>query len=812
MKPVGLVAMLCVYVVVICGLACADTIHVPADFSTIAAAVDHAVDGDIVMVAPGEYTGYGNRNIYLEGKAITVISEDGPETCIIDCQANEADNHRAFNFINNETDATVLSGFTIRNGYSGPHSPFGSHGGAVVCDQSSPVIENCIFEDNHAYFSGGAIEAYEGNTTIRNCLFRNNTVTFLAGAVYIHERGAIRGCTFIDNEALGRPGLRGHGGAVYASFDSIDISIADCLFQGNKAEAGGAIGTSSGNIRIYRSQFIENIAHKGGAITVGSNEVIVGGAESDGNTFVDNRAAVGAELFSNRASKSVNAQYNTFTGCAESEYWIYPLDIYNFNGCSFNLVPITQDVYVSPDGDDLNDGLSWESPFRTIHFAMSRILAAADNPVHIFLAPGIYSPSTNGEHFPFPAQSWTVVEGSGADQTILDAEYSDMGMLIYYKSLKIRGLTVTRGIGEVGGILIRHCSPLIENCHVTLCDGYESGGIHCYSHASPYIRNCQITDNSGTYSGGINCNIESSPAIVNCDISSNSSTMYAGGIRARHTSAPVVVGTRISSNYAGSYGGGIYLYKADPIFFNCLVSGNSAEFGGGLLADSSAPLLQNVTMTSNYASFGGAIHSMNPVAPTIVDSIIWGNDGDQIMGTSPTITYSDVQGGYPGDGNIDSDPLFVSGPNGYYYLSQSATGQPTESPCVDSGSANAADICVDLPDDQVCVSDTWTRRDQLPDAGMVDMGCHYPLGGIPSDCIHDGDVTQDGITTSGDAQLAFMMALGVYTPTIVEECAADCNGDDDVTAEDGQLIFLKAMGLTGCVDQESGYSQITVRS
>ncbi len=62
----------------------AATIHVPGDQPTIQAGIDAAMDGDIVLVADGTWTGVGNRDIDFLGKAITVRSENGPDSCIID--------------------------------------------------------------------------------------------------------------------------------------------------------------------------------------------------------------------------------------------------------------------------------------------------------------------------------------------------------------------------------------------------------------------------------------------------------------------------------------------------------------------------------------------------------------------------------------------------------------------------------------------------------------------------------------------------------------------------------------------------------
>jgi len=69
------------------------------------------------------------------------------------------------------------------------------------------------------------------------------------------------------------------------------------------------------------------------------------------------------------------------------------------------------------------------------------------------------------------------------------------------------------------------------------------------------------------------------------------------------------------------------------------------------------------------------------------------------------------------------------------------------------------------------------------------------------ECINHGDVTLDGEITAGDAQLAFLIALGSYSPSFDEACAADCNGDNEVTAGDAQGIFLVALGSSpSCAD------------
>lgn len=67
-------------------------------------------------------------------------------------------------------------------------------------------------------------------------------------------------------------------------------------------------------------------------------------------------------------------------------------------------------------------------------------------------------------------------------------------------------------------------------------------------------------------------------------------------------------------------------------------------------------------------------------------------------------------------------------------------------------------------------------------------------------CIHHGDVNEDCELTSQDAQLAFLIALGVFPPSFSEACGADCNGNGDVSAGDAQQIFFSVLGLGTCVD------------
>jgi hypothetical protein len=85
--------------------------------------------------------------------------------------------------------------------------------------------------------------------------------------------------------------------------------------------------------------------------------------------------------------------------------------------------------------------------------------------------------------------------------------------------------------------------------------------------------------------------------------------------------------------------------------------------GGGIYTSGTAMDIINSTLAGNYSyRYGGGIR-VQAGTVNIKNSIIYGNtagtSGPQISG-SPTVTYSDIEGGYSGTGNINSDPLFVS--------------------------------------------------------------------------------------------------------------------------------------------------------
>ena len=179
------------------------------DHETIQAGIDAAGAGDTVVVADGTYTGVGNRDINFGGKAITVVSENGPSGCVIDCLGSESYPHRGFYFRNNEGSGSVVDGFTIINGYTGMMLPDDNgKGGGIYCYSADPTIKNCIIKNNFAVTDGGGIACSDSTSRIVNCLIVDNSANGAGGGLYCTVQSSIEviNCTISGNQSVNKGG------------------------------------------------------------------------------------------------------------------------------------------------------------------------------------------------------------------------------------------------------------------------------------------------------------------------------------------------------------------------------------------------------------------------------------------------------------------------------------------------------------------------------------------------------------------------------------------------------------------------------
>jgi hypothetical protein len=149
------------------------------DFPTIQAAINASVNGDVIELADGTFTGPGNRDIRYGGKAITVRSASGdPDRTIIDCEGSAPEHHCAFIFDHGEGPGSILAGVTIANG-------FAVFGGGIFLTFCNPTLLRCTFYRNFAN-NGGGLDCDLGATPrIVLCTFRENAARYSGGGMCI---------------------------------------------------------------------------------------------------------------------------------------------------------------------------------------------------------------------------------------------------------------------------------------------------------------------------------------------------------------------------------------------------------------------------------------------------------------------------------------------------------------------------------------------------------------------------------------------------------------------------------------------------
>jgi len=228
--------------------ASAATLRVPSEYATIDDGIVAAQVGDTVLVAPGVYSGPGNRSLSFYGKDIVLVSEEGAEQTVIDVQANFSQPARALLIDGGESPAAVLDGFTIINGFMSTQPDFAppqdlhdlSGGGFKVNLYSNPTIRNVIVRNCHSEFTGGGASIEIGSApTLTGVLIESCTAGIQGGGLSVESGSTpvIEACVFTGNRSR-------IGGGMFTDVGSFGPPwrVVDCTLASNFAQdSGGGI-------------------------------------------------------------------------------------------------------------------------------------------------------------------------------------------------------------------------------------------------------------------------------------------------------------------------------------------------------------------------------------------------------------------------------------------------------------------------------------------------------------------------------------------------------------------------------------------
>ncbi len=354
------------------------------------------------------------------------------------------------------------------------------------------------------------------------------------------------------------------------------------------------------------------------------------------------------------------------------------------------------------------DTRDWETHLTTLSGDIGVIGESSDNSYHVLFGMWIDSlavldgltisaGNANGDEYPQSYGGGIYIDSSSPILT--NVIFSDNvasfggGMYNLYSNPTLNNITFNNNSAGYGGGMDNYASnPTLSN--VTFSENVATvygGGLENTDSSSPLLINVTFSGNLANYGGGM-YNSSSNPTLVNVTFLGNTVFFDGGGMLNLYSdpiltkvsfsdniasddyvtsvgggmnnwfSNPTLINVTFSGNYANFVGGGMHNTGSSPTLSNVTFSDNSAgSYGGGMYnRESSNPLLFNVTLLGNAAGYGGGLYNLFNSNPTLANSILWNNSPDQIYnddGSSTIITYSDIQGGYPGTGNIDADPL-----------------------------------------------------------------------------------------------------------------------------------------------------------
>ena len=227
----------------------------------------------------------------------------------------------------------------------------------------------------------------------------------------------------------------------------------------------------------------------------------------------------------------------------------------------------------------------------------------------------------------------------------------------------------------------------------TVIDGNNSGSVVTFENgedSSAVLIGFRIT--SSFANSPLKC-IDSSPTLSHLSVRNN--MFYSGSEAGIHlfNSNSKLDNLYIADNVKNStgYGGaGIWVENSSISISNSLIVNNSTEHmgyptgAGGIEVTNSLLFFDGNTMYNNY---GGAILFKDGSIGTVINSIFWENDitlmeyGSMELSTL-NASFSDIQGGWEGEGNIDADPLFCLSDSTDFTLAEN-------SPCVGMGEYEA---------------------------------------------------------------------------------------------------------------------------
>jgi len=434
-------------------------------------------------------------------------------------------------------------------------------------------------------------------------------------------------------------------------------------------------------------------------------------------------------------------------------------------------------IYVDADASPGGDGQTWDTAYKYLQDGLGTGISGDQ----IWVAGGIYKPDANagnptgtGDRFAtFELRNGVTIKGGYAGFGEPEPNARDIEV---YETILSGDLLGDDGQGFANNDENSyHIVTGSETNETAVLDGFtitagnadgsnpydKGGGMYNYK-GSPMLTNCIFYGNVAHFGGGMGNSYFCNPTLTNCTFSGNAARLVGGqgGGMANWASSPTLTNCTFTGNSAGWDGGGMWNYDfSNPMLTNCLFIGNSPDEDGGGVNNwkNCSPMLINCTFCGNAARSGGGMANWDNCHPMLTNCIFWGNTGSQIHngnGCSTTVTYSDVQGGWSGEANMNFAPCFADPENDNYYLKSQAGRWDSESQTWVHDDVTSP--CIDAGDPMSPIG--W---ESFPNGGFVNMGAYGGtlkasksyFGEPVCDTIVAGDINGDGQVNRTDLEI-----------------------------------------------------------
>ena len=671
---------------------------------------------------------------------------------------------------------TIIPPGNVSGSWSLANSPYHIEGEITIPNDSTLTVEpgvEAIFLGHHALHVQGRILAIGTESdsiifTVNDTTGFSNPDTGLGGWYGIrfidtpinNDSSKFMYCKFQYGKAVADFWHANAGGAL-CIIHFHKVYISHCLFTHNsagglltEAPAGGAIHLAWSDILITENSFIHNRAITGGAIQFHESD-----PQFINNTFMDNTAQDGGAIsfggISNPTFLNDNISNNRATNLGGGIFATDSIAI--FNGVTINSNTANWGGGIGM----INCVLEMNNCDVSDNFAANLGGGISADFSTLYLTNNIFERDTSG--FQSGAlHSWH------SNLQISDCQFRDNmsviggGIHAEFSQLEIDNSIFSRNSANNGaGIHANSIDLLLDSCTFSQNIAGNEGAAIQYTadtleFSTPYqveLTHSRFELNYATnLVGGVTINqFNSDSSLVNllvdhCTFVANSADHVAGFRILGNIHDFTISNSVFSGNNALRWAAGVFfLSKCSGQLFNCLFYSNQAAIAGGNFVGGGAGVSQqakvdfsNCTFVNNSSGFGGGLHVRQGAIANVMNSIFWGNTDVQINlvsrdSISPTLTInnSTIQDGIDsigvdslsvlhwGQGNIDSDPLFVNPAGADYHLQQN-------SPCIGSGidSLEISGLWYIAP-----TTDLEGNPRPNPAGSMPDMGAYEsPLG------------------------------------------------------------------------------------